>query len=342
MRAAPDQQHEASFTLDGLDPQAAQFTELASDLWVYRRGTPAPLLVGRIAPTSDALDSDRHVVAVTAVDYRAVLRRRRLFTGDTLAWTGTEQALIAWQMIAATQGRAGGNLGITQGAGQATGVSRTLTYAAGDFIGADIDATAQLDAGFEWSVTPYGAQDLRFDVYFPFQGHDRDVVLEHRSGLVKSISRAVDPSTYANALLVTGDSSVAGLAAVTVEAADIGTRPEGRWDQVIGTPVKTASGLASRAAWELADAEVIIPAYTIVMQPGAWEGPAHIWTGDTVRVRIRSGRLNVDDRLRVMELAVAVGDDGDERVTLQVGAIPVRPLKVIADSLRRLRFLETR
>jgi hypothetical protein len=341
MRVAADQGHEADFTLDGKDPQAADFTELASDLWVYRAGFPLPLFQGRIGPTTDTLTDAGHQVAVTASDYRALLGRRRLFTGDTLSWASVEQALICWQMIQATQGRAGGNLGIVPGLGQVTGVARTLAYAAGDFIGADITATSQLDTGFDWDISPYGSQDLRFDVFYPFRGTSRGVVLEYGGSLAKSITRAVDPGAYANALLVTGDSS-ATLTPAQPEAADIATRPEGRWDQVVGTTQLTASGLASRAAWELADAEVITPAYTVVMQPQAWQGPGHIWIGDQVQVRIASGRLAVDAPYRVLELAVAIGDDGDERVTLQVGAIPVRPLKVIADAQRRLRFLETR
>lgn len=341
VRLGPDQNHEASFVLDGTDSQAASFTELQNDLWCFRAGWPLPVFQGRIAPTTDTLDASGHKVQVTAMDYREVLARRRLFSSDTLTFTGTDQAAIALSLINATQGRAGGNLGIVAGTGQGSGPARTLTFQAGDFIAADIISIAQMDAGFDWDISSYGVQDLRLDIWSPFRGTSRGVVLEHGSSLVTSVTRTVDPSAFADALLVTGDPS-GGLTAQQPEAADIATRPEGRWDQVVGTTQLTSGGLASRAAFELAAAEVVIPSYAITLAANAWGGPGHIWLGDEVTVRIKSGRLAVNDLLRVAELDIAIGDDGDERVTLQVGAIPFRIEKAIAASLRRLRSLESR
>jgi hypothetical protein len=340
VRLGPDQNHEASFVLNGADPQAAAFTELQNDLWCFRAGWPVPVFQGRIAPTTDQLDT-AHKVQVTAMDYREVLARRRLFASDTLAFTSVDQSLIALSMINATQGRAGGSLGIVAGAGAHTGIPRTLTFQAGDFVAADIIAMAQMDAGFDWDISSYGVQDLRLDIWSPFRGASRGVVLEYGSSLVASITRTVDPSAFADALLVTGDPS-AGLTAQQPEAADIATRPEGRWDQVAGTTQLTSGGLASRAAYELASAEVVIPSYTVVLAANAWGGPGHIWLGDEVTVRIRSGRLAVNDLLRVVEVGIAIGDDDDERVTLQVGAIPFRIGRSISASLRRLRNLESR
>jgi hypothetical protein len=341
LRLGPDQNHQASFTLNGKDPQAAAFTELQDDLWCFRRGWGPPLFQGRIGPTTDTLDSSQHLVQVTAMDYRAVLARRRLFSSDTLSFTAVDQSAIALSLLNATQGRAGGNLGIVAGTGQGSGVKRTLTFQAGDFITADIVSVAQMDAGFDWDITPYGVQDLRLDIWYPFRGTSRGVVLEHGSSLVQQLTRNIDPSTFSDALLVTGDSS-ASLTAQQPEAADIATRPEGRWDNVVGTTQLTSSGLASRAGFELAAAEVVVPSYSIALAANAWGGPAHIWLGDEVAVRIKSGRLIVNDLLRVTELDIAIGEDGDERVTVLAGQIPFRIGQSIAETLRRLRFLETR
>jgi len=341
VRLGPDQQHEASFTLNGKDPQAASFTELQADLWCFRDGWPVPVFQGRIGPTSDQLDAAGHKVAVTAMDYREVLARRRLFSSDTLAFTAADQSVIAMSLINATQGRAGGSLGIVAGAGAHTGIPRTITFQAGDFIGPAITQMAQMDAGFDWDISSYGVQDLRLDIWSPFRGASRGVVLEYGSSLVASMTRTVDPSAFANALLVTGDPS-ASLTAQQPEAAGIATAPEGRWDQVVGTTQLTSGGLASRAAFELASAQVVIPSYSVVLAANAWGGPGHIWIGDEVTVRIQSGRLAVNDLLRVVEVAIAIGDDGDERVTVQAGAIPFRLGRHIAASLRRLRNLESR
>lgn len=341
MRTAADQVSEATFTLDGRDPQAAAFVELSNDLWCYRAGTMIPIFVGRIGPTSDAIDADRHTVTVTAWDYRTIFNRRRLWSTDTLSWTAVDQATIAANLIRDVQTHSGGNLGVVPGSGTTTGIVRTIMFTDADMVTACIVKLAQLDSGFEWDIVPHGDQDLRLDIWYPTRGSPRGVILEQGSTLVKTITRTVDPSTFADALLVTGDSS-AGLTQQEIATSDIGTRAEGRWDQIIGTDLLTQSALNSRTTFELAAAGIVAPAYSIELVPNVWQGPGHIWLGDPVTVRIKSGRLAVNASYRVMEITIAVGDDGDERVTLTLGAIPVDPARLIADMVRRLRNLESR
>ena len=344
-RTAPDTFHEASFVIDGRSPQAAGFRELSSDLQLYRNGELLAAL--RIVPTADTLDADSHTVSVTALDYREVLRRRLIFPDDlNTFWDSTDQAVIAWQMIQGTQARPGGNLGISRGLGRTTDTTRSFQTGPADFVGDDITRIAQMAGGFDWDITAYAPGDLRLDIWSPQRGADRGVILEYGGGLVASITRAVDPTTYANSWLVTGQvpSPQPGPIAASSfwdDTAGIATDPAGRWDQAQGTQLKDQQSIRDRLAWHLADSVTVIPAYTVVMQPGTWGGPGHIWLGDLVTVRIKSGRLNVNDQLRVMEIAVAIGDDGDETVTLQAGRLPWRLEKHIPLILRRLRALET-
>jgi hypothetical protein len=161
----------------------------------------------------------------------------------------------------------------------------------------------------------------------------------------------VDPTTYANGWLVTGqvpqppatggDTGPVPATEFFADEPGIGSDPAGRWDQVDGTQLRTQDGIQDRLAWHLADSVSVVPAYTVVMQPGAWGGPGHIWLGDLVTIRIKSGRLLVNDQLRVMEIAVAIGDDGDETVTLSIGRIKTKITKTIPAMLKRLRALET-
>jgi hypothetical protein len=337
-RCAADASHEATCTIDGRSPQAGAFTELESDLGVFRDGQL--LFGGRIMPTTDTLDEDSHAVTLTAYDYREVLRRRRIFATDTLTWTNVDTATIAWALIAATQAKAGGNLGIANGS-SLTGNPLTVTFAAGDFTGAKISELGAASPGFEWEITAQHPGGLLFELAAPYLGTSRGVVVEYGGQLAAKITRNVDPSTFANALLVTGDSSVA-LTPQQPEDAGIGTSAAGRWDNVVGTEVKTASLLASRASWELANAEVVVPSYTVEMPAGSWGGPGHIWYGDTVQLVINSGRLAVNTTLRVMELSVALDEDGGETVTLTIGRPLLTPGQRIARMARDLRFLRTR
>ena len=337
MRAGAGNNHEAAVDIDGRTLAAAAFTEFENDMQVLY-GSQV-LFAGRIAPTADTLDASAHRVAVTALDYREVLRRRAIYAARS--WTNIEQATIAWNMITTAQALAGGDLGIAQGAGNPTGITQTYSAAAGDMTGEKIDKVAQTDGGFDWDITPYGTSDLRFDVFYPGRGGDRGVILDYGGALVSSITRSVDPSAYADAVYVTGDSSLT-LTPQALAAPGIATRPEGRWDKVVGTSLKTQSSLNSKAAWYLTDAEVLVPTYTIQLYPGAWQGPDHIWIGDTVTVRIRSGRLDVNDQVAVSEMDFSVGPDNIETLTLTAGRVPWRLYQQIPLMLRRLRDLETR
>lgn len=348
LRTEPDQNHEVSFDADGRDPNVAAIVELETDIQVMYGAQI--VFAGRVVPTQDTLDASSHRTVITAYDYREVLRRRALLPGvpsGTLNVTSsTEQAAIAWNFISYTQGLPGGNLGITRGTGQSTGVKRTYTAQLGDYIGDDITTLAKLANGFEWQITPYGPSDLRFDVFYPQQGQDRGVVLAYDDGRVSSITRSVDPSTFADAVYVTSSASVSGTKTLTpqyLQAADIATRPEQRWDTVTGTDDQTQSTLNDDAAGILDQLQVVTPSYTIQLYPGTWRGPSDMWLGDTVTVQIDSGRLQVNDSgLRIVEMSFAISPDNVETLTLTVGQIPFRLHKEIAKILKRLRYLATR
>jgi hypothetical protein len=341
LRTEPDQNHEVSFDADGLSPPLAGITEAETDLTVMF-GTQI-VFCGRVMPTQDILAANPpHRTTVTALDYREVLRRRAILPGDQLSWTAIDQAVIAWNMIQATQGRPGGNLGIARGTGRTTGVNRTYTAALGDYVGDDITALAKLNNGFEWQVTPYGFADLRLDVFYPQQGADNGVVLAWGDARISSITRTVDPSAFADAVYVTSSGGSGTLTAQHLEAADIGTRPEGRWDLVTGTQDGTQDTLNDHATALLGQSQVVVPSYQIVFYPGAWGGPSDIWLGDTVTVQIDSGRLQVNDQLRVVELSFAISSDNVETLTLTVGALPFQLHKRIAKILKQIRYLSTR
>jgi hypothetical protein len=429
LRTEPGQNHQASFDVNGRSAAAADIVELETDVYVMFGDNI--LFDGRVGDSQDTLDADEHRTVINAYDYREVLRRRAVLPGDTVSWpTSTARSDIAWQMIKATQGRDGGNLGITRGLIEDT--SNTLpsyTATLGDYIGDDIDTLAQLSPAFEWEINPYGMADLRLDIFSPRKGQDNDVVLTYGDNRIAQITRKVDPSTFADAVYVTGttlsgsttvesgsnggtisniatwsnpspgvlevaDSSgfitpglikvhcsgktnaivsftgtsaggrftgckyvsgspsgtvgtgatvdVVPLVAQQLENDAIGTRPEQRWDATIGTQDQTQDTLNADAAGLLQSMQVVVPAYEVILHPGAWDGPDWLFLGDTVTLRIDSGRLQVNEKLRVVEMAFAISADNVETLTLTIGAIPFKIHKKIATIFKRLRYLETR
>lgn len=336
---------EASFVIDGRHHQASALAELATDVHViYQPPTgPARILYrGRVGATRDSLDADSHAMSVATLDYRAVLERRILWSDSQLTWTATDQAAIARGLLAQTQTRPGGNLGISPGT-NLTGVTRDRTYEAGDSIGERIQELSEVLDGFEWDVEPASASGLTLQIFHPQRGLNRGVILEY-GGLVSTVDRGVDPAGYANAIRVTGRQNDAGIAPTPVElaASDIATVPQGRWDKAVGEDIETQAALQDRAGWQLDQAQIIHPSYTLGLRPGGWRGPDHIWVGDTVRTVIYSGRLLVDANLRVFEISFDIPDTGDEQVSVTVGAPKPDIRRRGARVDRRLANLERR
>ena len=313
-----------SFQLDGRLPQAADIEELSTDVHLlYTRpdGVTEELDRMRVGSTRDQIDENAHQVDVTCLDYRAVLARRRLYSTDTLTYAGVDQAEIAWGLIETTQAQEAGALGISKGwAGTApTGVTRDRTYEAGDSIGERIQELSETLSGFDWDITPTSASGLRLDVWWPERGTDRSVILL-LGGLAASVSREVNPSDYANALRYTGAEGTTPIEREAAFLGEPGNFPQGRWDAVHGDDGLTLQAtLSQRAAWQLEQSQVVRPVYTVTLARGGWQGPDHIWLGDTVRLIVPSGRLAVDTTARVHEVEIDLDGDGGEQVTLTLG-----------------------
>ncbi len=329
---------EASFTLDGTSRDAGRIKELVTDVWLFRDGRP--LYRGRVGLTGDDLDEDRHGMAVSSADYRAVLGRRLLREGDPLTYTQVDQAQLAWNLISITQGRTGGSLGIVRGSGQATGVLRDRTWEPGETVLHYLDLLANVQDGFDYDLAPSGTSTaLSFDVFYPLRGTDRQVVLDFPGAIAKG-SRQVDPGQYANSVRVSGDETVVPARAT---AANVGTADEGRWEAQVGdTTILEAATLTARAQAELALAQVVTPSWTVTLRPNFWGGPDHIWLGDPVTLAVRSGRLSALTSLRVQELGIALDDNDEETVSLTLGQVPPDRRWRLRTIDRRLISLERR
>lgn len=313
---------EVSFGIDARHEQAAAIGELTTDIHVLwtpdSGGTTRELERCRVAGPQDTGNPDTHGLTISGLDYAAVLKGRQLLSSSTLTYTGVDQAQIAWSLIAETQARAGGDLGIAKGwaSSTPTGLINTRTFAPGDNIGDKITELSQTVPGYDWAIVPTSASGLAMQLWYPQRGIARGAVLEY-GGAVTDFSRSFDPSTYGNCLRYTGAD---GLTAVELEVPDMATRAEGRWERVFGdTTLLTQGALQDRAEWQLAQLLAAGPTYTLTLQRGVWEGPDQMWLGDPVQLLINSGRLAVNTSLRIYELAFDIDDDGGEAVQVTLG-----------------------
>lgn len=313
--------HSAEFSINGLHPEAVLVEELTSDVLVRRNGVS--LLRARIGPTDDALDGTSHLVNVKAFDYRELLKRRILYAGDAAltyaSSTARDQEDIGWQLIAATQGRINGNLGITRGTSQSTPVTRNLTFEAGDSIGELIPQhLVEIWDGIEWEIDP----GLVYRSYYPQRGFVTDFLLDY-GGSVSSVSRTVNTADYTNAVVFSGGGDTPPTPAAR-QTADVnaGTAREGRWERAKGdTGFTQQAQVDGFADFVISIDQTVVPSYTLKLVPGMWDGPDHMWLGDRVNVVIKSGRLDVDVSLRVLAMDFDIGDDGQETISATVGQL---------------------
>ena len=290
----------ARFQLDGYGEEAAAIESFGTDLVVYRDGTK--IFRGRITSEQDQISASNHVASFSAVDYRGLLSHR--LVDAVLTWSAIDQGTIAWDLVDHTQGKSEGDLGITQGLGTTSGTTRDRTIEVGTKIGEAITSLGRLQNGFEWTINP----DLELDRWYPRRGADDGVQLDY-GGLITSLTRTLTPAEFANVVVVGGSNET-----TPVQGEKSGSYGnQGRWEQFRGYPtIKEQDTLDDRADWLLSELALVKPGYACQVTPGAWEGPNHLWIGDTVGLQVTSGRLAVDVPQRVVTLGLEVTDSDNE------------------------------
>lgn len=319
----------ASFTIDGQHPQALLISELETDLIVYDdAGTKR--FRGRLGTSGDQVAASGHQASFSAVDYRGFMGRRILWPGSTTTFTAVDQALIPWVLISDSQGLPGGNLGITEGVGNPTGVIRTFTFAVGSKLSDLFSQVANVTNGFDYEIDP----NLALNVFYPQRGSATQSVLEY-GGTVLSFARTLDTSKFANAVRYSGESS---LTPVTAVASSFSAA--GRWESQVGdTSVLDQPTLTLKANQELATDEVPQPSYSMVLRDGWWS-PEVLWLGDSAPIVLKSGRMNVISTQRLTQVDLDLGDDGGKTVTLTTGPIFEGDDLALKNALNRLDNLE--
>lgn len=336
---------DVSFSINGRHPESAFLQELVTDIHVLFNPDPGVpvqrLFRGRVGNTTRVGDENATTKTVPVVDYRAILNERRLWSWNTLDYSGLDQADIIWALIAQTQGNIGGDLGISKGwtGTTPTGIIRAdQLYEVHESIGERIKKLAQTVDGFDWDVLPTSDSALSLQVYYPERGTNRGEVLLW-GGNVTTYNREVVVADYRNAI---SQSGAEGLVTREVEATDLATRLEGRWDGSFGdTNLLTQQQIDERATWQASESQVIQPTYTLKLKPGWWRGRDHIWVGDYGRVVIQDADLQVDDVLKVFEMTIDINDGGSETVHLTVGGPKPDPAFRARRTDRRLLQLET-
>lgn len=117
--------------------------------------------------------------------------------------------------------------------------------------------------------------------------------------------------------------------AANVDANNVTVTPVGLWQITDNAAdVSVQATLDQKAAGDLAYYGVLQPTYTLGLRPGAYSlGNPNM--GDVVPLMIQTGRLNVNNQVRVVGIDYDIGDDGQEDVILTVGRPPATFKKLL-------------
>lgn len=194
--------------------------------------------------------------------------------------------------------------------------------------------------------------DLR--IWYPQRGTTRDFIAEYGVN-VASVTRTVQTTEFLNAMVAIGGEDPAGVADTDTGAkpslvagildADFSVTPimpERAWGASVSfSNVTTLSTLQENAAGEFLYRNQVVPVYTLKFVAGAYN-LTDFWLGDSIRIRIQSGRLNVDTVLRVLTIEFAIDDNGIETVTVTVGRQVFSVTDAMRKTERRVQRLENR
>lgn len=311
-------------TVDG-HGNLARIDELVTDLVVHLDGRPYTRC--RIGPSKDDLTGDgAHATTFTAIARPAMLARRLLYPHMRLRYVDTPAAHVYAGLLEDLAVMPDGDLGI-RATDLPDGPTITIEFKIGQSFRDAFDAVAAMVDGADWDIDV----DNQLQWWPGGRGEARSYVAEWGRN-IERLSRSFDPADYATDLRVSGSA-----------AAVYRSRPRsgGRWETQTGDPDATvAASVAARAdrAANLFDGS---PAYTATVID--WT-PGRLWLGDTGRLIVRSGRLNIDSTLRVYEIKVPISADTASFATADVTFGRSRPdmLRDFAADRRTLRDLQRR
>jgi hypothetical protein len=306
------------FVVRGYAPEAAYIDELATDIWLMG---DIKARFRALAVWQEWFQNGQDNVSVLGVSYRRLLNRR--LANTPLAFNDTDLGLVIWGMWEHTQSLPGGDLGITLGTPNTTGIVRTRTYDMGENLGQQ--AEEETDEGVWWMIDENlvytaGLTDSRPMLPTPLQ-----------LGVnVREMQRAAG-GDFAN--VVYGDADASRTTGVLAVASDIATDPRGRWETAKGWPtVKLQSTLDERTYAALAEGRRPATHWNVEMEPARWISDSRIMPGDFAVLTVpRSLAAPIGTPVRAVVVQVhQVSVSFDENGALGIKAIvherPDRPL----------------
>jgi hypothetical protein len=375
-----------TFTLPGDHYQTGYVRAGVTDVILERDG----VTVQRFRVMSRKFDASgpNFTCSVTAWSYRAVLDEWIFHSTDKLDYETVsetdptaEQSAIAWNIVNEGQAKAHGNLNVSRGITPSVPVYRQLYiedvsdgapqhyFSVAQPRGSEIQSKiASLEDGFEWSIEPDPAKPrthLKFNTWNVghrnyHSGGISPLLLSPATMESWSIDETMDE--YANVIRVVGSTATDVVGGEGPEAwrpvseSPAGSPPEGRWERDVPTDIPTQAEVDAYAAKAIADYTGYTAQWSIKLQPGRWNGPSHLWVGDSARLIVNipprdddgnviegaEDVVSINDTLRCIGVQVSISSTGTEDVSLTINKTKRDFLTYVRRLSDRLASIERR
>lgn len=311
------------FTLPIDDPfvTPATFEGLSHEVRLYRDEAlvaAGPLLMGEF--------TSKVAVRFTAKGFGWWLSRREV--DDDLVYNSVDQLQIAWNLIAFTQAKTDGNIGITRGSATPSGVTRSISYCLDQRpnILDEVGKLGATDDGFDFEVGP----DKVFRTWHPLRGSTTSIVLDTMTNVVGLADFARDYSEISNE--VTGikgggncETPVTELALDTVSRGAYGLLQSN-----VSNSDVTAAHLAAIAADELRISSTPRIQPTVVLDASIADvvdmpDLADYDLGDEVMLQSTLGWASMNATFRIVEISVLSRPNGLERISIKLDSHGLTP-----------------
>lgn len=251
--------------------------------------------------------------------------RRRLITSD-LAYTASDQAGIAEDLLGWAQGRSGGDVGLNVDGSVSTGVTRDRTYVATDYkpVAEAIEQLAAVSDGFDFRFAPeWNSGTLRttFFVQYPASGRATEIVLELGTN-VNLLNERSDGTNVATTTRATGVGVGRSMRRrMAVDTSQLGTRP--LLESIVSFgDISEVDTLQAHADLELIRGSEPLSHVEVELLQGMLPRIGSYLVGDRLRVKGEHGYFSVDDTYRIVEQVVSVDESG-ETVRLSLAPLGV-------------------
>lgn len=300
--------------------KALMIERLKTDIYVYRNNSATAFFSGRVWSKPQKGDAKDCSIDLYVPGWMMLFSKRNNFIDSTYGPAGP--ATVAWNMLSYAQTRGDAsknNWGIALGtiSGSSPG-NITEAHKANDsrnFKAVVEELAAQDTYSFDFEI-----HNKVFNAWYPSRGSDKSSTVLFEYGF-NVLSYEEYDDDYANYVAVFGAGE--GLSAYKRTANDAASQSTYKmYDYVETIPDSTDNNFLQRRALALlAEKKLLTQVLKILVEPTAYNLQTDYWLGDTIKVRIVDGTLNIYANYRIEGITVDIDDNNFEHVTLSVYAV---------------------